>query len=68
MWVRLIQGCHMSGKNQEKTKLSPGQGIVREFWKCQGIFCHLTHVREYCHDIFFRLRFHHMVRDLPGLW
>ena len=54
----------MSGKN----KISPGQGIlenVREFLpfgSCQGI------VRKFCHDIFFRLRLHHMVRDLPGLW
>ena len=44
------------------------QGIlenVREFLpfeSCQGI------VREFCHDIFFRLRLHRMVRDLPGLW
>ena len=27
------QGCHVSGKSQGKTKFSPGQGIVREFWK-----------------------------------
>ena len=62
------QVCHMSGKNQGKAKFSPGQGIVRVFWKMSGIFCHLTHVREFCHDILFRLRLHHMVRDLPGLW
>ena len=29
--VTLIQGCHVSGKSQGKTKFSPGQGIVREF-------------------------------------
>ena len=29
----LVQGCHVSGKSQGKTKFSPGQGIVREFWK-----------------------------------
>ena len=23
--------------------------------KCQGIFGYLTHVREFCHDIIFRL-------------
>ena len=40
------QGCHTSGKNLGKTKFSTGQGIVREFWKMAGIFCHLTHVRE----------------------
>ena len=39
-------GCLTSGKNQGKTKFSPGQGIVREFWKMSGNFCHLTHVRE----------------------
>ena len=48
----LDQGCHVSGKCQGKTKFSPGQGKVREFWKnvreffqfhpCQGI------VREFC--------------------
>ena len=27
----LLQGCHVSGKSQGKTKFSPGQGIVREF-------------------------------------
>ena len=32
------------------------------FDSCQGI------VREFCHDIFFRLRLYYMVRDLPGLW
>ena len=26
-----LQGCHVSGKSQGKTKFSPGQGIVREF-------------------------------------
>ena len=63
----LIQGCHASGRNQGKTKFSPGQGIVGEFWKMSGDFCHLTYVREFCHDIFFRLRLHHMVMDIPGL-
>ena len=29
--LMLIQGCHVSGKSQGKTKFSPGQGIVREF-------------------------------------
>ena len=38
----------------------------REFWKMSGNFCHLTHVREFCHEIFFILRLHHMVRDLLG--
>ena len=28
----LHQGCHMLGKSQGKTKLSPGQGIVRNFF------------------------------------
>ena len=52
--MSIFQGCHVSGKSQGKTKFSPGQGIVREFWKnvrefcpfdqCQGI------VREFCHD------------------
>ena len=27
----VVQGCHVSGKSQGKTKCSPGQGIVREF-------------------------------------
>ena len=40
---------------------------VREFWKMSGNFCHLAHVREFVMT-FFRLRLHHMVRDLPGLW
>ena len=38
---------------RERTKFSPGQVIVREFWKMSGNFCHLTHVREFCHEFFF---------------
>ena len=79
----LTQGCRVSGKCQEKTKFSPGQGKVREFWKkcqefwpfhsCQGI------IREFCDVMvgnclgilswhyFFYGNFHHMIRDLPGL-
>ena len=59
VWTKK-QGCHMSWKSQGKTKFSPGQGIVREFWKnvreiwlfdqCQGI------VREFSHDNFFFLK------------
>ena len=74
------QGCHVSGKCQGKTKFSPGQGKVREFWKnvrefwpfdpCEGI------VREFCHiksgnfvmTFFLDWNFHHMMRDLPRLW
>ena len=40
------------GKIRKKTKFSPGQEIVREFY----------------HNSFFRLWLHHMVRYLPGLW
>ena len=42
------QGCHASGKNQGKQNFRQ----VREFWKMSGNFCHLTHVKEFCHDIF----------------
>ena len=49
MYLELRVAMH-----QGKTKFSPVQGIVREFWKMSGNFHHLTHVGEFCHDIFFR--------------
>ena len=44
--ILIIRVATRQGKNEGKTKFSPGQGIVREFWKMSGNFCHLTHVRE----------------------
>ena len=68
--VVLYEGCSQSksGKNKIFSRSGNCQEIlknVREFSPfdlCKGI------VREFCHDFFFRLRVHHMVRYLPGLW
>ena len=54
--TQIDQGYHMSRKCQGKTKFSPGQEKVREFWKNVRNFGHLTQVREFCHDLIFRLK------------
>ena len=54
-------------ENQGKTKFSPGQGILENVREFLPFDSHQGIVREFFHDIF-RLRLHHMVRDLPGLW
>ena len=75
------QGCHVSGKFLGKTKFSPSQGKVREFWRivrefwpfdsCQGILWY--HVRELSGNfvimtLFLDWNFHHSIPSIPSTW
>ena len=52
-----LQGCHTSGKNQNETKFSPGQGIVKELQKMSENFAILTQIRELSGNVVVTTRF-----------